>query len=127
MPPKQELPNVLLAMREVSNAFYAAASQVGNHAFIEFTGFMNEYIRVCETTLAAGKDFTASNIHTDGDALVLREIHAEYMGEKFSCVFEKSFKLKHVAAFCRKAFSAEVSVEKRNGRNVLVLALPLAK
>lgn len=81
-----ELKLVLVRMREVSDRFYAGAVRTGCHPFIEFTGLINEYIKVCEGALEAGIDFTQANTHT-GLALPVREHHAVYLAEKFDCIF----------------------------------------
>ena len=109
----------------MSSGFYRAAAQIGNHAFIEMTGFMNEYIKLCERAVSAGQDFTEANEHV-GKPLVMQGFNAAYLGEKFGCVFETSFQnnLKMVGAFCEKAFKLKMKVERRHGRDVLILSVP---
>lgn len=74
-------------MHAVSSAFYPAAAATGCHAFIEFCGLQNEFIKVCEQTLAAGKDFTCSNTHGGSVELEVREFNISYFAEKFDCIF----------------------------------------
>jgi len=93
-------------MRSLSSAFYRGAVQVGNHAFIEFTGFLNEYIKLCEQSLSGGLDFTEANTHV-GKPLVMYGFNAAYLGEKFGCVFETSFDTpEKVRQFCASAFGS---------------------
>lgn len=86
-----ELADVCKRMQTVSNAFYYSAINVGNHAFIEFCGLMNEYIKVCEHTLEAGEDFTATTAHGQGIALRMEDFHRRYLAEKLGCIFATSF------------------------------------
>lgn len=88
---RKELQETITKMQSISSLFYRLAIQCGNHAFIEFCGLMNEYINMCQTTLDSGKDFTMCNVHT-GQGLVIEEYQADYLGEKFSCIFTGSLK-----------------------------------
>jgi len=76
----------LRRMRVVSNSFYGPATATGCHAFIEFCGFMNEFIKVCEGTMNAGEDFLDSNTHNE-KGLVMQPYEADYLAEKFDCIF----------------------------------------
>ena len=73
-------------MSRVSSLFYASAVQCGNHAFIEFCGLMNEYIKACELALAQGLDFTNLNVHC-GRHLPFQPYFAAYLGEKLGCIY----------------------------------------
>jgi len=84
---KQELALMLAAMRAASEAFYFRAIHIGNHAFIEFTGLMNEYIKLCEEAHAQGVDFTTTNIHGGGAALPMKGYHRAYISEKLECIY----------------------------------------
>lgn len=86
---KQELEQTLQKMRYASNNFYYAAINTGNHAFIEFTGLINEYIKVCERCLNHGTDFTKINIHT-GEILPVPDTSIHYIEEKLTCIFQGS-------------------------------------
>lgn len=77
---------MLKRMQQASNAFYAAAIAIGNHPFIEFTGLMNEYIKICEDAHAMGIDFSNCNIHT-GERLPVASYRQAYMQEKLECIF----------------------------------------
>ena len=76
----------LQRMRAASSAFYAAAVQTGCHPFIEFTGLMNEYIKVCERAHKAGVDFTNCSTHS-GSHLPMQSFEVEYVNEKLECIF----------------------------------------
>lgn len=82
----EELREMLSRMKDASTEFYRRATAIGNHAFIEFTGLMNEYIKACEEALAAGQDFTLANTHT-GIALPLQPHHVMYLAEKLNCIY----------------------------------------
>ena len=88
---KEELLAMLGKMHQASDAFYFAATRIGNHAFIEFTGLMNEYIKVCEKMLADGEDFTQSNIH---GGKPIPDYMIEYMEEKMGCILGRDVTLK---------------------------------
>jgi hypothetical protein len=84
-----ELKAICASMQDASNRFYSLAIQTGCHPFIEITGFLNEYIKVCSQAADQGIDFTNANTHTGG-ALPLQSYEAAYLGEKFGCMFETS-------------------------------------
>lgn len=83
---KEELRACIKQMHTIASSFYRAAIQCHNHAFIEFCGFMTEYIKICEATLEAGIDFTNANTHS-GKTLLIGTHQAAYVGEKFDCIF----------------------------------------
>lgn len=76
----------LRKMREASAAFYTAATQIGNHPFIEFTGLMNEYIKACEQAHEQGIDFSECNTHSKQD-LPMPSYMIAYVNEKLECIF----------------------------------------
>jgi hypothetical protein len=82
----EELLLMISGMREASAAFYADAVRIGNHAFIEFTGLMNEYIKMCSEAASDGRDFTQGNIHT-GQAILAKPYELSYLTEKLECIF----------------------------------------
>jgi hypothetical protein len=88
-PPERE--KMIAAMKVASADFYRAAARSGCHAFIEFTGLMNEYIKLCQEAHEAGVDFTKSNVHCTGASLPMQPYHADYIGEKLECIFAQSF------------------------------------
>jgi hypothetical protein len=74
-------------MRAASSAFYGAAVRTGVHAFIEFTGLMNEFIAVCENT----PGFMDANTH-NGGALNVEAFQAAYLAEKLDCIYGPTFR-----------------------------------
>jgi hypothetical protein len=86
---RAELEACLILMQQASTNFYRQAVHCGNHAFIEFTGLMNEYIKVCRTALNGGQDFAMANIHT-GQALPFAQHHIDYLSEKLNCIYGAS-------------------------------------
>lgn len=89
---KQELREICSRMQSTSNTFYSGAVMTGNHAFIEFTGLINEYIKACYEAIEKDVDFTQTNIHT-GKALPLAPYQLDYIREKFDCIYSGSFKV----------------------------------
>ena len=83
---KEEQLEMVTKMKAISSGFYVAAIQVGNHAFIEFCGLMNEYIQMCENTAKGGGDFTECNIHT-GKTLEVKDHNITYLTEKLDCIY----------------------------------------
>lgn len=83
---KAERDEILKAMRSASERFYAMAVQTKCHPFIEFTGLMNEYIKVCQDASAKDIDFTQANTHT-GQSLPIQTYHAAYLAEKLNCIY----------------------------------------
>jgi hypothetical protein len=82
----QEREQALQLMTRTSEHFYASARLVGVHPFIEFTGLMNEYIKICRDAHAHGIDFTECNAHS-GQKLPLRHQHLDYLNEKLECIY----------------------------------------
>jgi hypothetical protein len=76
----------LKLMRAASDNFFRAAVQTDNHAFIEFTGLLNEYVQACEMALANGQDFRHANKHT-GEPLPVAPHMLDYLNEKLGCIF----------------------------------------
>lgn len=70
----------LVKMHRAADEFYEDAQAIGVHTFLEFTGFMREYIKMCEQNLEQGRDFTTCEISVQGH-------HAEYIAEKMECIF----------------------------------------
>lgn len=88
---REELQLTLTKMEAASSTFYVMAAHSGCHPFIELTGFMNEYIQICRNALKEGIDFTESNKHAGATKLPIQTYEAEYLGEKFGCIFETTF------------------------------------
>lgn len=88
---KQELLDCVAHMGRVRDTFYWQAIQTGCHPFIEFCGFMGEYVKVCEEAAREGIDFRQANTHT-GEALPMKPWQAQYLAEKFDCIFGPSIR-----------------------------------
>lgn len=89
--PEEQLLMIAM-MRSASNAFYVGAQLTGNHAFLEFTGLMNEYISLCEQARAEGIDFTTANVH-GGVHLPFKPYHLAYLNEKLECIYGVKFQI----------------------------------
>jgi hypothetical protein len=83
----EEEKTAIAAMRVASSQFYAAAQATGVHAFIEFTGLMNEYIQICEKN----PGFMHANTHSE-KPLVLADFEAAYLAEKLDCIYGPSLR-----------------------------------
>jgi len=83
---RAELQEMIGKMQAVSNQFYSGAQLAGCHAFIEFTGIMNEYIKVCQHALDKGIDFSMANSHNT-TVLPMERYHLAYLGEKVNCIY----------------------------------------
>ncbi len=94
--PKKELPDspqtpeeILVAMKAASNNYYREAIATNCHTFIEFTGLMNEYIKICERNLKQrGIDFTKTSVHcSDEPRLQIEGWELDYINSKLQCIF----------------------------------------
>lgn len=86
----EELREMLAKMSAASSAFYRDAVRTGCHPFIEFTGLLTEYIKLCEAALAQGIDFTETSIHGSGQPLPMESYHRDYLNEKLECIYGTS-------------------------------------
>lgn len=99
----EERAAMLRGMHGASDAFYAAAIRIGCHAFIEFAGLMNEYIKICNRAHEQGIDFTESSAHS-GKPLPIATYEAAYLGEKLGCIYGPSLQApENLRAFMRAA------------------------
>ncbi len=83
MTPEQTLEK----MRIVSANFYHGAQLTECHAFIEFSGLMNEYIKICEENLAQGIDFRELNGHRS-QRMIIQPYEVDYVNEKLHCIYQ---------------------------------------
>lgn len=103
----EELKTIIADMKGASGAFYANAREIGNHAFIEFAGLMNEYIKICEDAAKNGQDFTMASTHT-GNALPMKDYQAAYLAEKLDCIYGPALRQPDVKrAFCWKLWEED--------------------
>lgn len=77
---------MLAKMRRASQCFYVLARSAGCHAFLEFTGLINEFIVLCEAAEARGIDWTIADTHT-GVTLPMMQFHMTYLAEKLDCIY----------------------------------------
>jgi hypothetical protein len=70
-----------------ADQFYKAAVNTDCHAYIEFTGLLREYCKVCEEHLARGIDFRELNGHTS-QRMELQPYEIDYFNEKLNCIFQ---------------------------------------
>lgn len=82
----EERQAILQRMRKASNSFYFAAMVAGCHAFIEFTGLMNEFIKLCDDAEKAGIPWVHANVHGDVH-LPFQPWHMAYLSEKLECIY----------------------------------------
>jgi hypothetical protein len=74
-------------MWRAANQFYQAATETECHTFIEFTGLLREYCKVCQENLARGIDFRELNGHTS-QRMELQAYEIDYFNEKLNCIFQ---------------------------------------
>lgn len=112
---KEELEQMVEHMRGASDVFYALARNTNFHQFLEFNGFISQYITWCKEAAAKGIDFTVN-------PLPMVDHQAAYLGEKFECIFASAFagKADLIEAFCQAAFGVRVEVKQDRGRHAAV-------
>jgi hypothetical protein len=85
-----EMRETIKRMRQLNETFYWAMFQqdMGGrcHAFVEFAGLQAKFIDMCEAALNQGIEFPLANQHS-GQPWPLDVHHAEYLGEKFACIY----------------------------------------
>ena len=74
-------------MWQVADQFYQGAANTECHAFIEFTGLLREYCKVCEENLARGIDFRELNAHRS-QQMQVQPYQIDYFNEKLDCIFQ---------------------------------------
>ena len=93
---RKELPNspqtpeeILEAMKAAANNYYREAICTNCHTFIEFTGLINEYIKICERNLnQRGVDVTKTSTHCPGEPrLQVEDWELDYINDKLGCIF----------------------------------------
>lgn len=80
---KRERRETLNKMQQASDAFYRTAVHLHVHQFVEFAGFMNEYIKILGSMLEAGIDFVEEGASCE----TVRQHHMQYIAEKLDCIF----------------------------------------
>jgi hypothetical protein len=77
---------MLQKMDALASLYYDKACAAGCHAFIEFAGLMNEFIKVCADAHKAGQGFPFANTHS-GTPLPFKPWHMAYLAEKLNCIY----------------------------------------
>ncbi len=77
----------LARMWAAADQFYTAAANTDCHAFIEFTGLLREYCKICENNLKRGVDFREFNGHRS-QQMKLQPYEINYFNEKLNCIFQ---------------------------------------
>ena len=85
----------------LSNDFYRVAIKTGTHAIIEHTGLMVEHIKMLRLAVENGVDPEHINVH--GSSRLGMEPHsAQYLAEKFACIYAPFFTPETWGIFCRQ-------------------------
>ena len=74
-------------MEAAADQFYMLAATTNCHAFLEFTGLLREYCKICRENLARGIDFRELNGHTS-QRMELHSCNIDYFNEKLNCIFQ---------------------------------------
>jgi len=82
-------------MEAAANQFYLLAATTDCHAFLEFTGLLREYCKICRENLARGIDFRELNGHRS-QRMELQPYNIDYFQEKFNCIFQGLLVVKRV-------------------------------
>ena len=83
----------LAKMWEAADHFYILAAATDCHAYIEFTGLLREYCKVCEENLARSIDFRELNGHRS-QRMELQPYQIDYFNEKLNCIFQGLLEVK---------------------------------
>jgi hypothetical protein len=90
---RTELEESLRMMKEISERFYNVVIHTKVHTFIEFTGLLNEFIKICEQSLAKDIDFAMVNTHCREGQLDVRLHNTAYLNEKLNCIFDNCYNI----------------------------------
>lgn len=79
----------LKLMKSASETFYGMAIQTQCHAFVEFTGLINEYIDACQDFQRQNPadDFRECNVHS-GKKINFPHFRLQYLQEKLTCIYQ---------------------------------------
>lgn len=98
-----ELRLLLKRMQAVADSYYVLAQSAGHHQFIEFTGFLNEYIKICKMALEKGRDFENNEVE-------IERYHADYIGDKLGCIFGGQISVEYVPRMKKTKLDQEYQV-----------------
>jgi hypothetical protein len=90
---RQELLASLEVIDSILATFYYSAIYTNVHTFVEFTGLMTEYTKICRQSLAEGIDFSRANTHSKEGKLVVHPYNTEYLQEKLNCIFDNCYNI----------------------------------
>ncbi len=93
MTPEESLDRMELAV----NQFYILSTATNCHAYIEFTGLLREYCKVCRENLARGIDFRELNCH-NSQRMELQPYEIAYFNEKLNCIFQGLLRVEGVSS-----------------------------
>lgn len=82
----EERKAILDKMQAASDIFYSIAVAAGCHAFIEFTGLLNEHIKICREAENSGIEWVRANVHGDTH-LPFKPHNIKYINEKLECIY----------------------------------------
>jgi len=82
-------------MDAAANQFYMLATATECHAYIEFTGLLREYWKICRENLARGIDFRELN-GPRSQRMELQPYEIDYFNEKLNCIFQGLIVVKEV-------------------------------
>ena len=83
---REEQEKMIRVMKEISTRFYCDAAATGNFQFVQFTGLINEFVKICEETMKAGIDFNECT-GAFGRELVIQPYNIEYIREKLLRIY----------------------------------------
>lgn len=83
-------------MEAAADQFYMLATATDCHAYIEFTGLLREYCKVCRENLARGIDFRELNGHRS-QRMELQAYELDYFKEKLNCIFQGLLRVEGVS------------------------------
>ncbi|MBD0307569.1 MAG: hypothetical protein ICV80_05340 [Microcoleus sp. T1-bin1] len=86
----------LARMEAAADQFYMIATATDCHAFIEFTGLLPEYCKVCRENLARGIDFRELNGHRS-QGMELQPYKVDYFNKKLNCIFQGLLRVEAVS------------------------------
>lgn len=79
-------------MREAAKRFYGAAVGTRSHAFLEFTGLMNEYVAIAEHAESQGNEhWPQANQHI-AIPLPLQPHNVVYLADKLACIYGQTLR-----------------------------------
>ena len=97
---KAERQRTLQQMARIVDGFYHHAVKLNVHTFVEFAGFMKEYINMLQKMLDEGIDFIDNEIRA-------KPYQMAYVAEKLDCIFGASMGSPETASSFYAALTAK--------------------